>query len=74
MGRQIIPAGDRMVIEMPRGGGYGHPAEREIERIREDVRSELVSREAAERDYSIVINAVGHVDGRARTGERDPDR
>ena len=59
MGRQIIPAGDRVVIEMPGGGGYGHPAKRDIERIREDVRSELVSREAAERDYGIVISRAG---------------
>jgi N-methylhydantoinase B len=61
MGRQIIPAGDRVVIEMPGGGGYGNPAEREIERIREDVRSGLVSREAAERDYGVVIDGVGDV-------------
>jgi N-methylhydantoinase B len=53
MGRQLIPAGDRVVIEMPGGGGYGDPADRDIERIREDVRSGLVSREAAERDYGI---------------------
>lgn len=57
MGRQIIPAGDRVVIEMPGGGGYGNPAERDIERIREDVRSEFVSREAAERDYGVVISS-----------------
>jgi N-methylhydantoinase B/oxoprolinase/acetone carboxylase alpha subunit len=29
MGRQIIPAGDRVVMEMPGGGGYGNPAERD---------------------------------------------
>ena len=58
MGRQIIPAGDRVVIEMPGGGGYGNPAERDIERIREDVRSEVVSREAAERDYGVVIETA----------------
>jgi N-methylhydantoinase B/oxoprolinase/acetone carboxylase alpha subunit len=70
MGRQIIPAGDRVVIEMPGGGGYGNPAERDIERIREDVRSELVSREAAERDYGIAVNGAG-VDGKAGTQTRD---
>jgi N-methylhydantoinase B len=69
--RQIIPAGDRVVIEIP-GGGYGNPAERDIERIREDVRSELVSREAAERDYGVVISAAGDIDGKA--GPRDLDR
>jgi N-methylhydantoinase B len=72
MGRQIIPAGDRVVIEIPGGGGYGNPAERDIERIREDVRSELVSREAAERDYGVVISAASDIDGKA--GPRDLDR
>jgi N-methylhydantoinase B len=67
MGRQIIPAGDRVVIEMPGGGGNGNPAERDVERIREDVRSKLVSSEAAERDYGIVMRAAGDVDGRANT-------
>jgi N-methylhydantoinase B len=62
MGRQLIPAGDCVVIEMPGGGGYGNPAERDIERIREDVRSELVSREGAERDYGIVIDGAGDAD------------
>ena len=55
MGRQIIPAGDRVVIDMPEAARYGDPAERDIERVREDVRSEVVSREAAERDYGVVI-------------------
>jgi N-methylhydantoinase B len=59
IGRQIIPAGDCVVIEMPGGGGYGNPAERDIKRIREDVRSELVSREAAERDYGIAVSTGG---------------
>jgi N-methylhydantoinase B len=68
---EIIPAGDRVVIEMPEGGGYGNPAERDIERIREAVRSELVSREAAERDYGIAVNGAA-VDGEAGTGTRDP--
>ena len=28
-GLQVIPAGDRLVVEMPGGGGYGAPAERD---------------------------------------------
>ena len=56
---------------MPGGGGYGNPAERDIERIREDVRGELVSREAAERDYGIAVNGAG-VDDKAGTATRHP--
>ena len=28
-GKQIIPAGEHLVMELPGGGGYGDPAERE---------------------------------------------
>lgn len=30
-GRQMVPAGDRLIVEMPGGGGYGQPAERTAE-------------------------------------------
>lgn len=50
-GQQVIPAGDRLVIELPGGGGYGAPDARSIEAIDHDVRRELVSRDAALRDY-----------------------
>ena len=50
-GQQDIPAGDRLVLEIPGGGGYGDPAQRDIDAIREDVRNGLVSEAAALRDY-----------------------
>jgi N-methylhydantoinase B len=28
-GKQIVPAGERLLMELPGGGGYGDPAERE---------------------------------------------
>jgi len=50
-GRQPIPAGDRLIMEMPGGGGLGDPMARAPERLAEDVRNGLVSAEAAKRDY-----------------------
>ena len=50
-GRQPIPAGDRLIMEMPGGGGLGDPRARAPERLAEDVRNGLVSPEAAKRDY-----------------------
>ena len=50
-GRQPIPAGDRLIMEMPGGGGLGDPRARSPERLAEDVRNGLVSPEAAKRDY-----------------------
>ena len=41
---------------MPGGGGYGDAAARDPAKVQKDVRNELVSREAAERDYKVVIN------------------
>jgi N-methylhydantoinase B len=46
-GKQMIPAGERLVFETPGGGGYGNPRERDLERVVADVRAGLVSREAA---------------------------
>ncbi|MBV1798976.1 hydantoinase B/oxoprolinase family protein [Siccirubricoccus sp. G192] len=50
-GFQVIPAGDRLVVEMPGGGGYGDPKAREPERVARDVTLGLVSEAAARRDY-----------------------
>ena len=61
-GRQPVPAGERLVMEMPGGGGYGDPFEREPDRVRDDVRNELVSPEAAARDYGVVLGVDGSVD------------
>ena len=69
-GRQPVPAGERLVMEMPGGGGYGHPFERDPERVRDDVRNELVSPEAAARDYGVVLAPDGSVDRAATEARR----
>jgi len=52
-GRQVIPAGDRVVLETPGGGGIGDPRERSREAVAEDVRNELVSEEQAKGVYGL---------------------
>ncbi|MEM7223765.1 MAG: hydantoinase B/oxoprolinase family protein [Pseudomonadota bacterium] len=52
-GRQPVPRGERLVLEMPGGGGYGDPKSREPERVLADVKNGLVSPEAAKRDYGV---------------------
>jgi N-methylhydantoinase B len=52
-GLQVVPAGERLVIEMPGGGGMGLPAERDPEAVRRDVRLGYLSAEAAKRDYGV---------------------
>ena len=48
--------GDVVRWVLPGGGGWGDPLEREPERVLRDVRNELVSPAAAERDYGVVID------------------
>ncbi|MGE0425758.1 MAG: hydantoinase B/oxoprolinase family protein [Reyranellaceae bacterium] len=50
-GLHIIPPGDRIVIEMPGGGGYGDPTARDPKLLARDVEFGLVSPEAARKDY-----------------------
>ena len=42
-------------LDTPGGGGFGDPFEREPERVLADVREGYVSREAAEKDYGVVV-------------------
>jgi N-methylhydantoinase B len=52
-GLQVVPAGERLVIEMPGGGGMGPAAERDPEAVRRDVRLGYLSAAAAKRDYGV---------------------
>ena len=51
-----IGKGDIFVVRTPGGGGYGKPLERDPELVRRDVLDGLVSLEAAEKDYGVVMN------------------
>jgi N-methylhydantoinase B len=51
----IVRRGDRIRIETGGGGGFGHPYDREPERVLEDVACGFVSRESAGRDYGVVL-------------------
>jgi N-methylhydantoinase B len=51
----ILRRGDVMRLETGGGGGYGHPFDREPERVLADVRGGLVTQECAESDYGVVL-------------------
>ena len=42
-GYQVIPAGDRLILELPGGGGMGSPEQRDPELIARDLRDGLVT-------------------------------
>jgi len=50
-GLQIVPAGDRLIIEMPGGGGYGEPAQRDPKLVERDVEYGFVTPAEAEKLY-----------------------
>ncbi len=52
-GQQTIPPGERLRLELPGGGGFGDPRERDPEKVRSDVRNGLVSAEAARQAYGV---------------------
>ena len=54
-----LKAGDIFRLDSPGGGGHGDAHAREPERVLADVREGVVSREAAERDYGVVLRRDG---------------
>jgi N-methylhydantoinase B len=64
----VLRRGDVLRIVTGGGGGYGHPQEREPERVRSDVLAGFVSRESAERDYGIVLRGASAEIDWAATG------
>ena len=61
-GHQVIPAGQRLLIEMPGGGGFGNPLERDPQAVLDDVRLGLVTSESAANDYGVAITSDLSID------------
>ncbi len=51
----LLHRGEALKLVTSGGGGYGDPLERDFERIAEDVRQGFMSREQAEREYTVVL-------------------
>ncbi len=65
-GFQPIPKGERLIVEMPGGGGYGDPKSRDPESVAADVRAGFIDHAAAESEYGVVVGEGFDVD-QART-------
>ncbi|AHF78987.1 N-methylhydantoinase B [Sodalis praecaptivus] len=78
-GEKILPSlqdgvtletGDILQIAMPGGGGYGHPFDREPERVLRDVLAGFVSSESALEDYGVVLDVESEAVDLAATRDR----
>ena len=61
-GFQIIPDGERLILELAGGGGMGDPTARESAAVARDVRDGLVSVAAARTHYKVVTDPNGLLD------------
>lgn len=62
--------GDLLHFETAGAGGVGDPLERAPEAVEKDVRWNLISREAAQNEYGVVIGSDGAVDSGATESKR----
>jgi N-methylhydantoinase B len=60
-----IRKGQRLRLETPGGGGYGGARQRNAEAVARDVKLGYVSKDAAQTDYGVKIDAEGIVDAAA---------
>jgi N-methylhydantoinase B len=61
-GFQVIPDGQRLVLELPGGAGMGDPATRDPILVARDVRDGLVSAANARAFYKVALTEAGAVD------------
>jgi N-methylhydantoinase B len=55
----LLPEGTRFTLELPGGGGFFDPRERDPAAVAEDVAEGLVSPRAAEQDYGVRVTGSG---------------
>jgi N-methylhydantoinase B len=70
----IVKRGDVVRVETGGGGGWGHPFDREPERVLADVRGGFVGRSSAEKDYGVVLTGDGFEVDLAGTAKRRAQR
>ncbi len=76
-GVREFPPGTRFTLDLPGGGGFGHPHQRDPQAVLDDVLDGLVSIEAARDAFAIVIDPETMTIDRAATeqarGNDPPD-
>jgi N-methylhydantoinase B len=70
-GRQTIPGGDFIRLELPGGGGFGDPSGRDPDQVALDVADGLITVATAREAYRVALAADGRVDRAATAALRD---
>jgi len=52
-GIQMVPAGERLIVLTPGGGGFGRPTTRDRAAVKADLEAELISLAAAQEIYGL---------------------
>ncbi|HVC51800.1 MAG TPA: hydantoinase B/oxoprolinase family protein [Stellaceae bacterium] len=73
-GRQTVPGGDFICLELPGGGGFGDPATRDADQVASDVADGLITRETAQVEYCVALQGDGTVDRGATASLRASTR
>jgi N-methylhydantoinase B len=61
-GRQTVPGGDFIRLELPGGGGFGDPSDRDPDQVALDVADGLITADIARSAYRVALTAEGEVD------------
>ncbi len=73
-GKQVVGGDDRLIVEIPGGGGWGPAFERNPQSVLADVVAGLISLDIARRDYGVVIGNDSAVDLNSTNDERKSRR
>jgi N-methylhydantoinase B len=65
-----LKAGDVVHVNLPGGGGYGNPFEREVERVLSDVIEGYIAPDQAEKNYGVAVNYLGAPDDLVKLPEQ----
>lgn len=74
LGRQEVPAGDRLCLRLPGGAGFGAPVEREPELVAADVADGRIDVERARNVYRVSAGQDGQLEMKATALLRVPER
>ena len=70
-GMHIVPGTDRLLVDVPGGGGYGDPHDRSPDAVLGDVAAGLISADTARTTYGVAIAADGSLDRDATAALRN---